>query len=87
VSGEKVVYKRVSDQEFEERFDERCGTAVIDMFVEYFKYIGEFGYFGPKRERAVRMGKKELGGGLRGFEEYLKSFPRVLEEKMVWAEI
>jgi uncharacterized protein YbjT (DUF2867 family) len=62
VTGKTVVYKQISGEEFRR---ERLPSppwppALVDMFVEYFEYVSEFGYFGKDTEEEIKWAKEQV---------------------------
>ncbi|KEF58319.1 uncharacterized protein A1O9_06245 [Exophiala aquamarina CBS 119918] len=70
-TGKTVIYKQVSD----EKFAQSLPPPVVTIFVDYFKYIGEFGYFGPGSKELVAWAAAQARGKLSTFQEYLKAHP------------
>lgn len=79
-AGEKVVYKQVSEGEFKKQLGEKLPVpALVDMITEMYKFLEEFGYYGPEEEKLVAWGRENARGEVRGFEEFLVESPIVLE--------
>ncbi|OQU95923.1 hypothetical protein CLAIMM_02078 [Cladophialophora immunda] len=75
-SGKTITYKQVSDEEFA-----KClPPAATSIFLDYFRYIDEFGYFGPKSEELVAWAAANARGKLSTFEEFLVRHPYELPE-------
>lgn len=70
-TGKTIVYKQVSD----EKFAQSLPPPVVTIFVDYFKYIGEFGYFGPGSKELVAWAAAQARGKLSTFQDYLKVHP------------
>lgn len=74
-TGKKVVYKQVTDEEFAKSLPE----MVAQLFVDYFNYINDYGYYGPGTEEKVEWAAKQARGKLSTFDEFLKIHPYKLE--------
>lgn len=74
-TGKNVVYKQVSNEEFAKSLPD----MVADLFVDYFGYINEFGYYGPGTAEKVEWAAKQARGKLSTFEEFLERHPYKLE--------
>lgn len=70
-SGKTIAYKKISDEEFAETLP----TPISAMFVDYFKYIEEFGYYGPNAEMRVTKAAANARGKLSTLDEYLEAHP------------
>lgn len=70
-TGKTVVYKQVSDEEFAKSLPPPAAT----LFVEYFRYIEEYGYFGPGSKELVASAVRDARGRLSTFEEFLEAHP------------
>ncbi|KAJ9614302.1 hypothetical protein H2200_002438 [Cladophialophora chaetospira] len=74
-TGKTVVYKQVSDVEFARSLPD----MVSALFVDYFGFINDYGYYGPGTEEKVDWAAKQARGKLSTFEEYLERHPYKLE--------
>lgn len=70
-TGKNIVYKQVSMEEFKQSLP----PAAAEIFVDYFSYQEEFGYFGPNTEELVAWAVENVRGTLSSFEEYLEKHP------------
>ena len=76
VTGQTVVYRQISTEEFKKSLP--LEASVADMFVECFDYQEKFGYYGPRTEELVAWAGEDARGGRRGlanFERYLEAHP------------
>jgi len=73
-SGKTIVYKQISDEEFEKSLPFFGG-----LFREGYSYGEEFGYFGPGTKESVAWAAANARGKLSTFEEYLEAHPFQLE--------
>lgn len=70
-SGKKVVYQQISDEELVQASG--LPAPVATLMVEYFKYVDEFGYFGPGTKELVEEGARQVERGeLATLEDYLE---------------
>jgi uncharacterized protein YbjT (DUF2867 family) len=69
-TGERVVYKQISQSEFENSlpFD----GSLLDIFSEGYGALEEFGYFGPRTEELIAWAAENARGRLSTLEEYLE---------------
>lgn len=67
VTGKKVEYRQV---ELKQKMEEMGFWE--GMFVEYFGYLEEFGYFGPGQGKELEWSQGVARGELVGFGEWLK---------------
>jgi hypothetical protein len=74
-TGKKVTYKQVSDEEFANSLPD----IVANLFVDYFGYINDYGYYGPGTAEKVEWAVKQARGKLSTFEEFLEKHPYNLE--------
>ena len=72
-TGQSVVYKQVTLDEFKESLP--FEGAFADLFVEAFSCLEEFGYFGPESVKLIAQGAESVRGQLTTFEEFLKKHP------------
>jgi uncharacterized protein YbjT (DUF2867 family) len=72
-TGETVIFKQVSLEDFKESLSDIPFAG--DMFAEYFSFVEEFGYFGPGSEKLVAWAAENARGRLSSFEEYLEAHP------------
>jgi uncharacterized protein YbjT (DUF2867 family) len=70
-SGKNIVYRQVSDEEFAEKLPPPAAA----IFVDYFRYIEDYGYFGPGTGQLVAEAAANARGKLSTLEEYLKAHP------------
>ena len=69
-SGKKIVYKRISAEEF------KAGIPFMpEVFTEAFSYGEEFGYFGPDSEKLVAWAFENARGRLSTLEEFFIRHP------------
>lgn len=73
-TGKKVEYRQV---ELKEQVEEMGFWE--GMFVEYFGYLEEFGYFGPGQEKELEWSRGVARGELFGFEKWLERKEIVLD--------
>lgn len=73
-SGKNVVYKQVSPEEFAKMAPFGGG-----MFVEYYSYLEEFGYFGPEESKLVALAAENARGKVGTLEEFFAGEKMVLE--------
>lgn len=73
-TGKKVSYKQVSNEEFAKSLPD----MVSDLFVDYFGYINDHGYYGPGTVEKVEWAAKQARGTLTTFEEFLEKHPYTL---------
>ena len=70
-SGQKVVYKQISSEEFGKTL-----PFMAELFVEGMKFLEEFGgYWGPKSGEYTTWATKHARGQLSSLEEYLTKKP------------
>jgi uncharacterized protein YbjT (DUF2867 family) len=74
-TGKNVIYKQVSNEEFANSLPD----MVADLFVDYFGYINDYGYYGPGTAEKVEWAAKQARGKLSTFEEFLEKHPYTLE--------
>ncbi|KAJ9616206.1 hypothetical protein H2204_014001 [Knufia peltigerae] len=74
-TGKNVVFKQVSDDEFARSLPDMVAT----LFVHYFGYINDYGYYGPGTEEKVKWAAEQARGKLSTFEDYLEKHPYKLE--------
>ena len=70
-TGKTVLAEEISD----EAFKQGMPSVMADLFCEFFRYIEEFGYFGPDEEKKVAWAVENARGRLSTFEEYLEAHP------------
>ena len=70
-AGVPIVYKQISTEEFRKSLP----PPVAEIFASGFKYMEEFGYWGPDSEKLVDWAIKNARGKLTTFEEYLEAHP------------
>ncbi|KAK2594923.1 hypothetical protein QQS21_007371 [Conoideocrella luteorostrata] len=73
-TGKKVVFKEVSDEEFGETL-----TFARDLFVEAYRYEGEFGNYGKDSVELVAWARERARGRLMDLDEFLEKNPLTLE--------
>ncbi|KAI6088861.1 hypothetical protein F4821DRAFT_233159 [Hypoxylon rubiginosum] len=74
-TGETIVFKQVSSEEFEESL-----PGFQKMFTDAFRYQEEYGGFcGPESKKLIDWAAKNARGKLTTFEEFLKTHPVQLE--------
>ncbi len=73
-TGKTVVYKQIPLEEFKKSL-----SFGVDLFVEFFSFEEEFGYYGPDTEKLVAWAAENARGRLSTFEEYLEAHPLQLE--------
>lgn len=73
-SGKNVVYKQVSSEEFN-----KIAPFGGGMFVEYYSYLEEFGYFGPEESNLVAWAAENARGKVGTLEEFFEREKVVLE--------
>lgn len=74
-TGRNVVYKQVSNEDFAKSLPD----VVSSLFVDYFGYINDYGYYGPGTEEKVEWGARQARGELSSFEQFLEKHPYQLE--------
>ncbi|KAK5096740.1 hypothetical protein LTR70_002891 [Exophiala xenobiotica] len=74
-TGKNVVYKQVSNEEFANSLPD----VLADLFVDYFGYINDYGYYGPGTVEKVEWAAKQARGKLSTLEEFLEKHPYKLE--------
>ena len=74
-TGKNVVYKQASNEEFAKSLPDE----VAALFVDYFGYINEYGYYGPGTEAKVEWAAKQARGKLSTLEEFFQKHPYKLE--------
>ncbi len=74
-TGKKVVYKQVSNEEFSKSLPD----MVAALFVDYFGFINDYGYYGPGTAEKVEWSAKQARGKLSTLEEFLEKHPYKLE--------
>ena len=72
-TGQKVVYKQIPLEDYRKTM--QFPAEISDMFVEYFSYLEEFGYYGPDSEKLVAWAAENARGKPATFEEYLEAHP------------
>ena len=72
-TGKTVIYKQMPDEDFRKQLP--FGGDVADVFIEGFKSMEEFGYYGPDTEKLVSWATENARGRLSTFEEYLEAHP------------
>jgi uncharacterized protein YbjT (DUF2867 family) len=77
-TGEKIVYKRVSKEEFKTGLA-MLPPSLVEIFVEGLEFQEKDGYFGKDGEEKIRWAAEQVGGGLGGLEAYFVRNPLVLE--------
>lgn len=70
-TGKNVVYKQESNEEFAKTLP----PPAAPIFIDYFSYIEDHGYFGPGGQEAVSWAAANARGKLSTFEEYLTAHP------------
>jgi uncharacterized protein YbjT (DUF2867 family) len=84
-TGEDIVYRQVSDEEFRKQMP--FTGIVADIFVEGFHFMEEFGYFGPAGEETVAWAQEQVPQKLVSLDEFLQANPFRLEddgESSIW---
>ncbi|KAH7171363.1 hypothetical protein EDB81DRAFT_778337 [Dactylonectria macrodidyma] len=74
-SGKTIVYKQVSPEEFRATLP----PPMADIFVDYFGYLDEFGYYGPETKELITRDAEHARGRLTTYEEYAELHPFQLE--------
>jgi uncharacterized protein YbjT (DUF2867 family) len=74
-TGKNVVYKQVSNEDFAKSLPD----MVAALFVDYFGYINDYGYYGPGTEEKVEWAAKQARGKLSTFEGFLEKHPYKLK--------
>ncbi|KAH7163447.1 hypothetical protein B0J13DRAFT_538594 [Dactylonectria estremocensis] len=74
-SGKTVVFKQVSPEEF----GATLPPPMANVFVEYFSYLDDFGYYGPETKELIARDAKHARGKLTTYEEYVEAHPFQLE--------
>ena len=69
-TGKTVIYKQIPVEDFKKSL-----PFGQDIFPDSFRYIEEFGYWGPDSEGLVAWAAENARGKLSTFEEYLKAHP------------
>ena len=78
-TGETVIYKQIPVEDFEKGMPFK-DEVLVGIFVDFFSYIEEFGYFGqPDPEEAISWTVKNARGKLSTLEEFLAAHPLRLE--------
>lgn len=75
VMGEKVVYRQVSVEELRQGLRARFPPAfagMVEVVVQLFSYIEEFGYYGPRTEEAVQRAVGNVEGELTSLKVFLR---------------
>ena len=67
-TAKTVVAEEISDEEFKQGMP----SFMADLFCDFYRYIEEFGYFGPEEERKVAWAVENARGRLTSFEDYLR---------------
>ncbi|KAK5055323.1 hypothetical protein LTR84_013073 [Exophiala bonariae] len=70
-TGKKVVYKQESNEDFAKSLP----PPAAPIFIDYFSYIEDHGYFGPGGEEAVAWAVANARDKLSTFEEFLTAHP------------
>jgi uncharacterized protein YbjT (DUF2867 family) len=70
-TGKRVIYK----QESNENFAKGLPPPAAPIFIDYFSYIEDHGYFGPNGQEAVAWAVGNARGKLSTFEEFLIAHP------------
>lgn len=72
-TSKNIIYKQVTNEEFAQSLP----PLIAPMFVDYFRYIEEYGYFGPNTQELIAQtaASHARGGSLSTFEEYLAAHP------------
>lgn len=73
-TGKKISYRQISDEEFAEGI-----PFLKELFTEGFKYVEEFGYYGPGMKEQVAWAASNARGKLASFEEWVDTHPFNLE--------
>lgn len=74
VTGVKTVYEQGPVEEYKSSLPAR----VADVFIEFFNYYEDFGYYGPETEEVVDWARDHTRGKLTTLEEYFKMHPEPL---------
>jgi uncharacterized protein YbjT (DUF2867 family) len=74
MSGKKVTYKQIPEEDFHKGL-----PPWADILIEMMKYQQDFGYYGPQSKELVAWAAENARGKVHTFEEYLKEHPLPLQ--------
>lgn len=70
-TGKTIVYKQESNEDFAKSLP----PPAAPIFIDYFSYIEDHGYFGPDGQESVAWAVANARGKLSTFEEFLTAHP------------